>query len=260
MESVVVITNQPKTSNNEENQKWGAVIESIIDNLNNGGDKNALNVKNGGSNKTTNSIYKRTFYESIYLGDLKPSWHSETAKAFQTNDWQDITLDGGCKIFESMDAESIGDLEDLIKKYHVCSYVIRLTMGLAESEKCRDYRDFMRMLEFVAKYIDDDKNGIAHSHATVKHHVSFNNSANIIIPSSARQSITTQSINMKHENNLKFLCCSSFLKGCCRKKSLEQEPASDTDEESETKPEMTVQQQLSIPAEEQATQRPIDNY
>lgn len=172
------------------------------------------------------NIYKRTFYESIYLGDLKPALHTETAKAFQTNDWQDISLNGN-KIFENMDAENIGDLEDLIKKFHVCQYVIRLTMALGESEKCNDFYEFMRMLEFVAKYIEEEKNGIGHTHATVKHHVSFNNSANIIIPSSARASMTTQSINLKLDeeeaseevNHTNFLCfhsCNIFT-SCCKK-------------------------------------------
>lgn len=190
--------------------------------LNNGGDKkpaavlsNNINNKNG---TTKTNIYKRTFYESIYLGDLKPAFHSETAKAFQTNDWQDILLNGH-KIFEHMDGENVGDLEDLIKKYHVCQYVIRLTIALAESEKCSDFQEFMRMLEFVAKYIDDEKNGIAHTHATVKHHVSFDKSANIIIPSSARPSMTTQSINLKPDEELvdthtNFLCFPCHL-DCC---------------------------------------------
>lgn len=192
--------------------------------MNNGGDKkpaavlsNNINKKNNGTTKT--NIYKRTFYESIYLGDLKPALHSETAKAFQTNDWQDISLNG-TKIFENMDSENVGDLDDLIKKYHVCPYVIRLTVALAESEKCNDFQEFMRMMEFVAKYIDDEKNGIAHTHAAVKHHVSFNNSANIIIPSSARASMTTQSINLKPDEDLadthtNFLCFPCHLDRFC---------------------------------------------
>lgn len=193
--------------------------------MNNGDDKKTVaavqttnvNKKNG---TTKTNIYKRTFYESIYLGDLKPALHSETAKAFQTNDWQDISLDGH-KIFENMDAESIGDLEDLIKKYHVCQYVIRLTVALAESEKCSDFQEFMRMLEFVAKYIEDGKNGIEHTHATVKHHVSFNNSANIIIPNSTRASMTTQSINLKldedpeEDTHTHFFCFPCHLGRSC---------------------------------------------
>lgn len=180
--------------------------------LNNGGDKKPvavlstnINNKNG---TTKTNIYKRTFYESIYLGDLKPALHSETAKAFQTNDWQDISLAGN-KIFENMNGENIGDLEDLIKKYHVCQYLIRLTVALAESEKCSDFHEFMRMLEFVAKYIEEEKHGIEHTQATVKHHVSFNNSANIIIPNSARASMTTQSIILKideEDTHTQFLC------------------------------------------------------
>lgn len=218
--------------------------------LNNGDDKKSREVATNGDKSKKNSktkIYKRSFYESIYLGDLAPPLHSETAKAFQTNDWQDITLTDGSKIFEKMDAESIGDLEDLIKKYHVCIYVIKLTLALAESEKCRDHRDFMRMLEFVAKYIEDEKNGIEHSHATVKHHVSFNNSANIIIPSSARASMTTQSINLRHEDEesrSKFLCFPChfiFLRNCFKKTFKEPEVTVDAppDDENSEKTEET---------------------
>uniref|UniRef100_A0A336K8Z0 CSON000805 protein n=1 Tax=Culicoides sonorensis TaxID=179676 RepID=A0A336K8Z0_CULSO len=229
-----VITNEPKlVTSVKAQEKWGTVVESIIDNLKNRGDKEpaaALLNKEDTKNNGKTNIYKRTFYESIYLGDQKPIFHSETAKVFQTNDWQDIKINGN-KIFESMNAENIGDLEDMIKKYHICMYVIKLTLTLAESEKCSDHCEFMRMLEFVAKYIEQVKKDeeIGHTHVSAKHHVSFNNSANIIIPSSTRTSFSFPTMTKSNEEQeeeeevkqISFLCfsCKLDIFNCCKSSS-----------------------------------------
>uniref|UniRef100_A0A336MW02 CSON007996 protein n=1 Tax=Culicoides sonorensis TaxID=179676 RepID=A0A336MW02_CULSO len=77
---------------------------------------------------------------------------SHISRCFQTNSWRDMTINGN-QIFKDLSENDMKMLEDALSTLDATVYSLKITLELAENQKCSSFNEFLKMFTFVKNYM-----------------------------------------------------------------------------------------------------------
>lgn len=94
-------------------------------------------------------------YSALYPENEPQSsttFDSNISRAFQTNAWRDIVINGQ-QFFKDLSELNHKMLEEAIDSPESTVYSVKITLDVAENQKCSNFYEFLKMFAFVKNYL-----------------------------------------------------------------------------------------------------------
>lgn len=94
-------------------------------------------------------------YSALYPteNEAAPTFDSNISRSFQTNAWRDIVINGH-QLFKELDKAEHKMLEEAIDTPDTTIYSVKITLDVAEDQKCSSFNEFLKLFAFVKNYLN----------------------------------------------------------------------------------------------------------